>query len=107
MRLSSAGTMCEDPKKQQSPKLTVLASTAVVAADGFHILVVLGLAIDAEAHTGHGLPAGLGDFRVALFTAFKTRTSRKLIANTADRVLDCRIYLVLHRPVFCESTGHL
>src|SRR5271165_6674358 len=89
-----------------SSQLAVFAAAPVVAAELRDIAIVLELAGNAEAHTGDRDSAGLGDFGVAVRAARQRRSLRQLALDAADRVLDRRVDLLLHRPVARPTRRH-
>ncbi len=89
-----------------SPQLTILAPTAVVAADRFHLGILFRLAGDTQAHAGDGLAAGIGNGFVTFLAVSQAFARWQPVTYALDRILDGCIDLVLNCPVFCESAGH-
>ncbi len=93
------------------PKLAVLASAPVVPTVMNCFLVLFRLTIDTQAHARDRLTAGGGDRGVTFFAVVRALAPWQLVTRAIDSVLDCRIDLVLYRPVFCkilqENSGQI
>lgn len=89
-----------------SAQLAVLAAAAVVAAELRLFPIVLGLAVDAQAHAGNRPAPRLGDRRVALFAMGQALATGQLAARTSDGILDRAVDLFLHRTVVRPPAGH-
>src|ERR1700733_8490550 len=104
---------CEDSARiapwrqiERSPQLAVFAPAPVVAAEGAGVAIPGILAGKAQADTGDRVSAGLRNLGAAFGAMTQTRTLRQTALRTADRILDRRIYLILHRAFFCPARSH-
>jgi hypothetical protein len=86
-------------------QLAVLATAAVVSAKRC-LLVLLGLALNAQAHPGHRFAACLGNLGATGLATLQAFTPGQSLSRTTDRIIDGRVNLVLHRTVAGKAAGH-
>jgi hypothetical protein len=89
-----------------SAKLTVLAAAPVVPAERGICAIVSILTGNAQANSGHGFSARLGNTGPAFRAVAQGRTLGQTALRAADPILYGRVDLILYCTVTCPTRRH-
>jgi hypothetical protein len=90
-----------------SSQLTVLTTPAVIAAECGIFPIMRVLATHAQAHTGHCLASGFGNFGIAFLAMAEAGALRQSAAHALNPVFNCGVDLILNGAVTCPTCGHI